>query len=59
MSKEQLDLLYYKNKCHQLEQLLEDEKVKNFSLRRLLTKIRFQALPFLTEIQNIKGGMKE
>lgn len=59
MSKEQQELLYYRNKCHQLEQLLEEEKVKNFSLRRLLAKVRFAAMPLLTELQNVKGGIKE
>ncbi len=59
MSKEELDLLHYKNRCRQLEILLEEEKVKNFSLRRLLAKVRFAAMPLLTELQNVKGGIKE
>ena len=59
MSKEQLDLLHYMNRVKQLEILLEEEKVKNFSLRRLLAKVRFAAMPLLTELQNVKGGIKE
>lgn len=55
MSKDQADLLYYKNRCRQLEQLLEDERVKNFGLRKLLAKVRFAAMPLLTELQNVKG----
>lgn len=53
MSKEQQDLLYYMNKVNQLEQLLEVERVKNYSLRKLLVELRFASLPFLNKIQNI------
>lgn len=55
MSKEESDLLFYKNKCHQLTQLLDTERTRNFSLRRLLAKVRFAAMPLLTELQNVKG----
>ena len=59
MSKQEQDLLYYKNRCHQLDQLLEAEKVKNFGLRRLLAEIRFASLPFLNKIQNINAKVRE
>jgi len=55
MSKEELDLLHYKNKAHQLEQLLEIERVKNFELRRFLVELRFLAKPVLTKLEKVKG----
>jgi hypothetical protein len=55
MSKDQQDLLHYKNKCHQLEQLLEVERVKNFELRRFLVELRFLAKPVLTKLEKVKG----
>lgn len=58
MSEQQKYVLHLENKVRQLEYLLQQERAKNFSLRKLLVKIRFQALPFLTEIQNIKGGVE-
>lgn len=54
MDKEQLDILHYSNKVRQLQQLLEVERVKNFSLRRLLCEIRFQAKPFLNKLDKIR-----
>lgn len=58
MSKDQLDLLYYKNKVHQLEQLLEAERVKNYELRRFFVELRFAAKPVLSKLEKVKG-MKE
>lgn len=55
MSKDQQDLLHYKNKCHQLEQLLEIERVKNFELRRFLVELRFLAKPVLSKLEKVKG----
>ena len=55
MSKEQLDLLHYINRCHQLEQLLEVERVKNFELRRFLVELRFLAKPVLSKLEKVKG----
>lgn len=55
MSKEELDLLHYKNRCHQLEQLLEVERVKNFELRRFLVELRFLAKPVLSKLEKVKG----
>jgi hypothetical protein len=55
MSKEELDLLHYKNKVHQLEQLLEVERVKNFELRRFLVELRFLAKPVLSKLEKVKG----
>jgi hypothetical protein len=58
MSKEDLDLLYYKNKCHQLQQLLDAEKLKNYELRRFFVELRFAAKPVLSKLEKVKG-MKE
>lgn len=55
MSKEQLDLIRYVNRCHQLEQLLEVERVKNFELRRFLVELRFLAKPVLNKLEKVKG----
>lgn len=57
MSKEQLDLLHYKNRTHQLEQLLEIEKVKNYELRRFLVELRFLAKPVLSKLEKVKKEM--
>lgn len=54
MSEQQLRELHLQNKVHQLEQLLEAERVKNYSLRRLLCEIRFQAKPFLIKLDKIR-----
>lgn len=54
MDKEQLDILHYSNKVRQLQQALEYERVRNFSLRRLLCEIRFQAKPFLNKLDKIR-----
>ena len=58
MSKEDLELLHYKNKVHQLEQLLEAEKLKNYELRRFFVELRFAAKPILSKLEKVKG-MKE
>ena len=55
MSKEELDLLHYKNRCHQLEQLLEVERVKNFELRRFLVELRSLVKPVLSKLEKVKG----
>lgn len=57
MSKEQLDLLHYQNRVHQLEQLLEIEKVKNYELRRFLVELRFLAKPVLSKLEKVKKEM--
>lgn len=57
MSKEQLDLLHYKNRTCQLEQLLEIEKVKNYELRRFLVELRFLAKPVLSKLEKVKKEM--
>jgi hypothetical protein len=59
MSKDQLDLLHYMNKCHQLEQLLETERIKNYELRKFLVELRFLAKPVLSKLEKVKGGIKE
>lgn len=53
MSEQQLYTLHLENKVKQLEYLLEQERVKNYSLRKLLVELRFASLPFLNKIQNI------
>lgn len=58
MSKEDLELLHYKNKVRQLEQLLEAEKLKNYELRRFFVELRFAAKPILSKLEKVKG-MKE
>ncbi len=55
MSKEQLDLLHYRNKCRQLEQLLETERIKNYELRKFLVELRFLAKPVLSKLEKVKG----
>lgn len=57
MTKEQLDLLHYKNRTCQLEQLLEIEKVKNYELRRFLVELRFLAKPVLSKLEKVKKEM--
>lgn len=54
MNEQQLQIIQLQNKLHQLEQALEYERVKNFSLRRLLCEIRFQAKPFLNKLDKIR-----
>jgi predicted transcriptional regulator len=53
MSKEQLDLLYYMNKVHQLEQLLEQSEKENKRLKRLLAELSFTAKGFLSKLERI------
>ena len=55
MSKEDLELLHYKNKVRQLEQLLEAEKLKNYELRRFFVELRFAAKPILSKLEKVKG----
>lgn len=55
MSKEELDLLYWKNKAHQLQQLLDAEKLKNYELRRFFVELRFAAKPVLSKLEKVKG----
>lgn len=54
MSEQQLQIIQLQNKIHQLQQALEYERVRNFSLRRLLCEIRFQAKPFLNKLDKIR-----
>jgi hypothetical protein len=53
MSKEDQHLLHLTNKVKQLEYLLEQERVKNFGLRRLLVELKFMAKPFLNKLEKI------
>jgi hypothetical protein len=54
MSDDKLRILHLENRLHCVEQLLEAERVRNFSLRRLLCEIRFQAKPFLMKLDKIR-----
>lgn len=54
MSDDKLRVLQLENKVHQLTQLLEDERVKNFSLRRLICEVRFQLRPLWNKLDKIR-----
>lgn len=54
MSEDKLRILQLENKLHQLEQLLEVERVKNFSLRRMICEIRFQLRPLWNKLDKIR-----
>ena len=56
MSKDQADLLHYQNRCRQLEYLLEQERIKNFGLKRLIVETRFQLQPLLAKLDRVKKG---
>lgn len=53
MSDQQLRELHLSNRVHQLEQLLEVERVKNYSLRRLLCETRFLIRPLWHKLEKI------
>jgi len=55
MSEQDKHLLHLSNRVHQLEQLLEVERVKNFELRRFLVELRFLAKPVLSKLEKVKG----
>lgn len=59
MSEQQLRELHLQNKVHQLEQLLEQEKVKNFGLRRLFAELRATGIPMLRKLEKVKGLREE
>jgi hypothetical protein len=54
MSEHQLRVLHLENRLHCVEQLLEAERVRNFSLRKLLCEMRFMAKPFLLKLDKIR-----
>jgi len=53
MSKEQLDLIHYQNKCHQLTQLLEASEKENKRLKRILAELSFDAKGWLAKLGRI------
>lgn len=59
MSEQQLQIIQLQNKVWQLEQLLEQEKVKNFSLRRLFAELRATGIPMLRKLEKVKGLREE
>lgn len=59
MSDKDLQILHLKNKVHQLEQLLEQERVKCFGLRRLFAELRAQGIPLLRKLEKVKGLREE
>ena len=54
MSEQQLQIIQLQNRVNQLSQLLEVERVKNYSLRRLLCEIRFQIRPLWNKLDKIR-----
>jgi hypothetical protein len=56
MSKTELDLLHYINKVKQLEWLLEQERIKNFGLKRLIVETKFQLQPLLAKLDRVRKG---
>ena len=56
MSKTELDLLHYINKVKQLEYLLEQERIKNFGLKRLIVETKFQLQPLLAKLDRVRKG---
>jgi len=55
MSEQDKHLLHLSNRVHQLEQLLEQERIRNFELRRFLVELRFLAKPVLSKLEKVKG----
>jgi hypothetical protein len=54
MSDDKLRILHLENRLHCVEQLLEAERVRNFSLRRLLCEVRFQLRPLWNKLDKIR-----
>lgn len=59
MSEQQKYVLHLENRVHQLTQLLETERIKNYELRKFLVELRFLAKPVLSKLEKVKGGIKE
>lgn len=59
MSEQQLRELHLQNKVRQLEQLLEQEKIRNFGLRRLFAELRATGIPMLRKLEKVKGLREE
>lgn len=55
MSEQQKYVLHLENRVHQLTQLLETERIRNFELRRFLVELRFLAKPVLSKLEKVKG----
>jgi len=53
MSKQELDLLHYQNKCHQLTQLLDASEKENKRLKRILAELSFDAKSWLAKLGRI------
>jgi|JI71714BRNA_FD_contig_101_497143_length_6552_multi_2_in_0_out_0_4 uncharacterized protein (DUF2461 family) len=56
MTKDEQYILHLTNRVHQLEQLLEAEKVKNFELRRFFVELRFLAKPILSKLEKVRSN---
>jgi hypothetical protein len=54
MSDDKLRILHLENRLRCVEQLLEAERVRNFSLRRLLCEVRFQLRPLWNKLDKIR-----
>lgn len=53
MSKEQQDLLHYQNKCHQLTQLLEVEREKVKTLKRIIAEVSFGGKSLMKKLESV------
>jgi hypothetical protein len=53
MSKQELDLLHYQNKCHKLTQLLDASEKENKRLKRILAELSFDAKSWLAKLGRI------
>lgn len=56
MSEQQLQIIQLQNKVKQLEYLLEQERVKNFGLKRLIVEAKFQLRPLLNKLEKVRKG---
>jgi hypothetical protein len=56
MSEQDKHLLHLANKVKQLEYLLEQERIKNFGLKRLIVETKFQLQPLLAKLDRVRKG---
>ena len=53
MSKQELDLLHYMNKTKQLTQLLEVEREKNKTLKRIIAEVHFTGKALMKRLEGV------
>lgn len=51
MTKDQELLVYYQNKVHQLTQLLEVEREKNKTLKRIIAEVNFTGKALMRKLE--------